>query len=414
MYDRQGALVTDPATQLSGGALGRLCSGQSFEPNPFGAGRGTVDRLFFAGEESGNGTMYALDTASRAFHAVPAMGYASWENAAQVDTGTSDMVAFLLSDDTAGAAMLLYVGTKDTSAGASFLARNGLAGGKLYAWKAGDGADSPAEFRGKGNSKAGSWVELTTRDASKAGTAGYDAQGYALEATLQAEADAKGAFSFARPEDVDVNKADPTLVAFNATGSGSFDGGADTWGTTYTLKLAFDASGAPTTGTARIVYDGNLDPEHKIRNPDNLDWADADTLIVNEDRAGDWASIRPVNPNEDGVLLLNLDGTVRDAARINRMTSFGQVDTAPDDFGNWETSGVLDVGHLFGRGDGLLFLSNVQAHSITLDPNVLVEGGQLFFLESSVPEPASWAMMIAGFGFVGGAVRRRVAAARVA
>ena len=36
-----------------------------------------------------------------------------------------------------------------------------------------------------------------------------------------------------------------------------------------------------------------------------------------------------------------------------------------------------------------------------LDPTVTVGG---------VPEPASWAMMIAGFGLVGGAMRRRLSA----
>jgi hypothetical protein len=31
-------------------------------------------------------------------------------------------------------------------------------------------------------------------------------------------------------------------------------------------------------------------------------------------------------------------------------------------------------------------------------------------MTGSVPEPASWAMMIAGFGLIGGAMRRRAAA----
>jgi hypothetical protein len=33
-------------------------------------------------------------------------------------------------------------------------------------------------------------------------------------------------------------------------------------------------------------------------------------------------------------------------------------------------------------------------------------------LSSAVPEPATWAMMIIGFGVAGGALRRRPAAAR--
>jgi hypothetical protein len=47
----------------------------------------------------------------------------------------------------------------------------------------------------------------------------------------------------------------------------------------------------------------------------------------------------------------------------------------------------------------------VQAHSLKLGG--MVEGGQLFLLQSNVPEPATWAMLIAGFGAVGVAARRR-------
>ena len=57
---------------------------------------------------------------------------------------------------------------------------------------------------------------------------------------------------------------------------------------------------------------------------------------------------------------------------------------------------------------GALFIGDVQAHSVPLGNNGLVEGGQLFFLSNAgVPEPASWAMMIAGFGIAGAAMRRK-------
>jgi hypothetical protein len=306
--------------------------------------------------------------------------------------------------------MLMYVGTKSSAPGASFLERNGLAGGEVFAWKANAaGVNSPAEFNGgNGTSNGGSWVKLTVKDASKAGTAGYDAQGYALAATLQNEADALGAFSFSRPEDVATN-ANGTTVAFASTGASGFDGGADTWGMVYTMDISFDGRGNPADTTTTIVYNGNADTTHALRSPDNLDWADADTLLVQEDRSANWAGAIGANPREASVLKLELDGSVTTVATINRATSLGQTDSLPGDFGNWESSGILDVSKLFGYADtGALFIGDVQAHSVSLGNNSLVEGGQLFFLSNAaVPEPASWAMMIAGFGLVGSAMRRR-------
>ena len=62
----------------------------------------------------------------------------------------------------------------------------------------------------------------------------------------------------------------------------------------------------------------------------------------------------------------------------------GQTDSKPDDLGNWESSGILDVSSLFGADPGELFIFDVQAHSLT-DGRIgggenLVEGGQLAFL----------------------------------
>ena len=42
----------------------------------------------------------------------------------------------------------------------------------------------------------------------------------------------------------------------------------------------------------------------------------------------------------------------------------------------------------------------------------LTEGYARFSILTAVPEPASWAMLIAGFGLVGAAARRRTAAVR--
>lgn len=425
IFDRAGNIVT-AAAQINSG-LNRLCSSSAFEANAYGAGRGLADRIYFTGEETGNGTMYALNTATNELHAVPMFGRAAFENATQINTGTNDKVAFILSDDSSGTAadpgspMYLYVGTKGAKGDGSFLDRNGLAEGKLFVWKSDDaGQTNPSNFNSQGSTAAGSWVEIDQFDASKAGTPGYDALGYADAATLRAQATDVGAFRFSRPEDVATNPGDDTLIALASTGSGQF-GGADTWGTVYTIDTDFDASGNPVAANVKVIYNGNDDPSRALRSPDNLDWKSDTELLIQEDRATDnWITDAGSIGKDAGILLVNLDGTVTTVARVDRTATNGITDQFPgaSGLGEWETSGILDVSELFGLAPGTLFVGDVQAHglrdairsgfngSATLLDRGLVEGGQLFFL-AAVPEPATWAMMIAGFGMVGGAMRRR-------
>ena len=39
------------------------------------------------------------------------------------------------------------------------------------------------------------------------------------------------------------------------------------------------------TAIVRIVYDGDADPDRRLRSPDNLDWADDRRLYIQEDEA---------------------------------------------------------------------------------------------------------------------------------
>lgn len=410
IFDRAGSIVST-ASQIGGG-ISRLCSAAAFEPNSFGAGAGLADRIYFGGEETANGSMFALDTATKSLHAVPAMGRGAWENVAQINTGNANTVAFIVSDDSSGTAsdpgspLYLYVGQKNALGDNSFLDRNGLAEGKLYVWKANGGDASPVDFNGNGSTRNGQWIEIQNRDISKAGTPGYDALGYADQQTLRTQATAVGAFRFSRPEDVATNPQDSTLIALASTGSSQF-GGADSWGVVYTVDTQFDTSGHPVSASTKIVYDGNDDPANALRNPDNLSWSGAGELLIQEDRATAWEA--GSNLAEAGILSLLLDGTISTAARIDRSATLGFTDANAGKLGEWESSGILDVSALFGQKDGTLFLTDVQAHGLQVG-SALVEGGQLLFISpgmGAVPEPASWAMMIAGFGMVGGALRRR-------
>jgi endonuclease I len=411
MYDRSGNVVTN-TSQLDMGGLDRMCSASLYEPNLWGAGRGLVDRIYITGEETSTdfghphgGTYWALDTSNGDFWALPDMGRGSWENAALVDTGTTTHVAFLLGDDSQSTPLYLYVGEKIPAG--NFVERNGLKGGQLYVWKATNGNTTPQQFNGSGSSRAGSWVALNAKNVGAAGTAGHDVQGYKNDSTLHNEADALGAFSFSRPEDLSTSPTDGSIVAFTSTGRGTLYS-LDNWGDTYILDIDFDGSAAPTSGFLRIIYSGDdagngqfMSPEEGLRCPDNLDWADDGSIYVQEDQSNQVGSFGAAG-FETSIWRLDIAGDYSDnnpggsiVAQVTRVTQtdrstvlpLGSTDTNPGDVGNWESSGIIDVSSLFGEAAGTLFLFDIQAHSVNnglVSSKQLFEGGQLCFLERGI------------------------------
>jgi PEP-CTERM motif len=79
-----------------------------------------------------------------------------------------------------------------------------------------------------------------------------------------------------------------------------------------------------------------------------------------------------------------------------------------DDFGGSLSSGftalTLTAGVSYFAVSSGFSNSDFGAFTLTISGPGNITGGGL----SAVPEPAAWAMMIAGFGFVGAAMRRRV------
>ncbi|MDJ0535574.1 MAG: esterase-like activity of phytase family protein [Xenococcaceae cyanobacterium MO_207.B15] len=420
IINRAGKVV-DEASDLEFQGIQRLCSAQYISAHQFGEGRGLENAMFFTGEETFGGTEFVIDSETNTMYAVPWMGRAAWESVTELDTGTTDKVALLIGDDREAAPLLMYVGEKDTSEDADFLARNGLSNGKLYAWKPdGDIADTPTfldedgdevdaddapdpfGFNGTGNSLSGTWIELDYYRPDLAGTAvdtdddgriqdemGYDEMGFATQAQQDQLFIDAGGFQFSRPEDVSTNPSDGTVAVLASTGRDSRFS-EDSWGTTYKIDVDFSTEGNPVTAQIDILYDGDDAGAGKfegsdfgLRSPDNLDWADDGQIYIQEDRSfrefgltsGEEASIWRLDP-ETGAL-----------TRIAQMDRFavpeGQTDGDPDDIGDWESSGILDVSELFGEDPGTRFIFGVQAHSLRdgiIETEGLVEGGQLAFL----------------------------------
>jgi hypothetical protein len=168
--------------------------------------------------------------------------------------------------------------------------------------------------------------------------------------------------------------------------------GADLWGTTYVVDLKINRGRIMTdniTASIEILYDGDDADKQDfgIRSPDNLVWAGNRQTYIQEDRSisafgddsGEETSIWQLDPKTGKALRV---------AQIDRVAvPDGQEDIDPDDLGDWESSGIIDVTEEFGaQGERLLFF-NVQAHSLrgdTIDSENLVQGGQFLFM--SKPE----------------------------
>lgn len=388
IINRAGEVV-DAATDLEFGGINRLCSAQYVAAGTYGF----LDGIFFTGEETNGGTEFALDVRTRTLYAVPWMGRAGWENVTPLDTGTKDKVALLIGDDRAGKYLLMYVGQKNAVGDGSFLDRNGLAQGKLYTWVADSGETTPEQFNGTSASRDGKWVEIQHYNPAMAGQPGYDSLGFANQATQDTLAKAAGGFEFSRPEDVATNPADGTVAVLASTGRGSLFP-SDNWGTTYIIDTDFDASGTPISGDIKIIYDGDdagngqfAGPDFGLRSPDNLDWSADGFIYLQEDRSTEVDQFGATSGEEASIW--KLDPATGQLTRISQMdrsgvpTALGQTDPVPNEIGNWESSGILDISKLFGLADGKVMIFDVQAHSLrdgTIATENLVQGGQLSFL----------------------------------
>lgn len=425
IYGANGELLTD-LTKLRNRGLERFCSAQFVDAHEYGFQRGIEDKIYFAPEETGGqfdplgGAYWALDVFREDFWQVPMLARGAWESLTQVDTGTTEFVAFVLSDDTDPididgdgqleyAPLFMYVGKKNRLTD-DFLSRNGLRDGKLYVWvPANSEVDSEETFSGTGNVLAGSWVEIDNtpqpQNASFDGSTGFDFDGYPTQFNLWIQARDVGAFRFSRPEDITTFSKNPDEFVLVTTGVPQIAGfdQPDRFGTIYSMKVSFSSNGDPLFSVLRILNDADDDLERNMRSPDNIDAADNGLLYINEDRAvkpGEDDGELPygptaVNPNEAQLVRLDPkgpEGNVFKIAQIDRNvlldpTGPNPVDVDAGDVGAWESSGVLDVSVNFGREPGTLLVFNVQAHGLEdqvdgsrLNDDDLVEGGQLLFL----------------------------------
>ncbi len=383
--------------ETSYGGLAKLCSSNIIRPDPFGPSTGPVETIYLTGEEWGyniGGSFFALFPDDRELVAIPDWGYGSWENAAMIDTGEKEHVAFLLADDFYQAPLYLYVGRRNPDGGR--LERNGLAGGSVFVWVADSGVNTPRDFRGTGAVANGHWVPLPVRN--RTGTSvdeSTDSMGYFKAHVLRAMAASAGAFRFSRPEDIATSPDDPSTVVFASTGAGHIFP-EDNWGAVYRIstRLEFeDQSGsfAPSASgaTVTILYDCDAPSgDWGIRSPDNLEWSASGRIFVQEDNASFLEPFAGESGMESSIWSINANGLrPRRVAEITRIPSPGTTDIHAKLKGAWESSGIIDASAALGMPSGSAFLVTVQAHGVHDGPiseQNLYEGGQLLLLWNTV------------------------------
>ena len=367
--EANGLTLPAPQADNTTPGFGRFCSGSlSFRE----AG---LDRpMYFTGEETdasrsfdGKGGLAAV-VFDRELHTLPKLGRFAWENALVRPATGAQTVIMCMEDGptTPDNQLYMYVGPKSKTAGASVLSRNGLDTGKLYAFIAEAGAPTN-EIAYTSGSVSGSWVEIPNADQL-------------TEVQLEAASDAKGAFGFIRIEDGAWSKKDKNTFYFVTTGNGA----GNRLGRLYEVKL--DPKNILGKTTLKMVF--NADTVEAAGGDiafaaDNME-ASKDFLMINEDGHSDSRPKYASRAREGSIWRFDLKNNFA-ATRVAELNPPGTViapgQSAPPAVpvpGTWESSGIIDTSHLFGRDT---WLTVVQAHSPSLAPAPnTVEDGQLLLI----------------------------------
>jgi secreted PhoX family phosphatase len=359
-----------PQTDNTTRPFARFCSGFLAGPQ-----NGFDRHIYLTNEEESNPALtfdgkggLSVAIFDNEIHTLPKFGRFSKENTVVQPGQGEQTVAFTLEDGPAAPdnQLFMYVGTKDRSAHATALARNGLDNGKLYVFRSLDQTKTSEKTFTSG-SVQGEWVEVPNAENLTA-------------AELEAAVDAIGAMTFIRIEDGAFSTADENVFFFDTTGENKAEG--NELGRVYSLLLNWQDVLKPATLTVvvnadQVVAQGG----DTVLSPDNLDTNDK-YLIVQEDGTTPSRAVMAAKGRDGSIWRFDLvpghegaDGS--SATRVAELDPPGRDGVAVGP-GVWETSGIIDSSTMFGAGS---WLADVQAHPPTTAPAPgTVEDGQLFLL----------------------------------
>lgn len=322
------------ATSLDG-----PCSGNVWMKNTFGESRGFEESLYLLGEETfdATGNIWVMDIETRIIYAVTSIGGGSWENATIIDTGRTDTVALVLSEDLGAedfgsAPLRLYVGEKNPLG--NFLERNGLSGGMLYYWdpvseSSTDGTMTGIFSGGNGATVTGEWTAssvgaaLFSKSEDVHTNMNKDSDGYGVEVALAAQEEA-------------VFKIDFSTVSF------------------VQGDLAQNQQ-----SEVLVLFETEAVPEQTalLCGMDNIVWSADGKIYINED--DDEGNIWVIDPAalEAGYALNDFTPDATQYAEL--LDSTGQYDGSGGLI--VESSGIIDISELLDYQAGSVFLTCGQS-----------------------------------------------------
>lgn len=386
---------------LSNVSFNRFCSADLPVTTAFynaASGLGSQEKIFMHGEEGGAtgwqmatvatgasaGNSYILGKFNLTTNGSGLTGVGAWENAlanpyAQDKTivvGTNDGGSTIMNNSVA-----VYVGTK-TNTG-SEIDKAGLTNGTL-----------------KFVNVTGNPVEITNSTTRATGITNGSA--FTLSSTAST--------TFSRPED-GVWSKDGSKFYFVTTDriDQVADGVGTQVGKSRLWRLSFnDITNPDAGGTIDMLLDGAVADGAQSNMFDNLSLNVDGTLTLQEDvgNAAHNGKMWQYDPATGQLKLIARSDPARFGNLVGGVTTPATSPFNQDE----ETSGIIDVTDIFDptHATGKKYqLFVMQAHSTTGQSAETVEGGQLMLLTAPVPEPETYALMLAGLGLLGFARRRK-------
>ena len=338
-----------------GAAFTRFCAGDLPAPSAFynaGTGKGTQERIYMNGEESGNeGRAFghiATGPNAGTTYQLPYLGRFSWENALACPASGDKTVVIGLDDTTPGQ-VYVYIGSKKSTG--TEIDKAGLNNGKLFGVKV---TGLPLEISG---SVPAANSPFTLFDLGFVqNTTG---------ANLNTASNTAGVTQFLRPEDGHFDPSNPNDFYFLTTNN--FTSPSRMW------RLRFlDILNPDLGGTITAVLDGTESAGQKMM--DNMTIDQFGQAWIQED-PGNQAYIARMHKYDIATDVIT-PVAYHDSARF----LIGGANFLTQDE---EASGIIDMKDILGKGK---FLFVDQAHYAT-NPT-LVEGGQLLqFATGDTIEP---------------------------
>ena len=343
--DESGRIISGELIEDGSGKYERFCSATIFTENGF------KNPLFVTNEEIEDGIVVAYDTVTKNKTEMPWLGKFSHENTILVPNKNNKTIAFTTEDGEPNHSQL-YMFMSDNPT--NFL--NGI--GQLYVLIGENNITSFQDLQ-KGIIYNGYFHPVTWNWMTQNST------------ELEKEVQNLNALDFMRLEDVDFNKVDSSIIYITDTGSDEY-GERYEDGRLYQFEIIEPSFNQ--TDNANITTDNNykvkisilLDGDNgdDVRNPDNIATSKK-SIMIQED-------LNDYNIIDGGVnaRILKYDLT------SHNLNPVAIVDQSQDIYhtkaGEWESSGIIEVFDIFGKGYWLL---DIQAHT-------LGESGQLLLMNS--------------------------------